>query len=129
MICLYCLRSYAYLKKIALQISQFFFYRYRRKSSFSYKVYKHSKLQCSIVYSSPFESIIAGHLDFMEYTKLLITIISTFFHSSCKNWFSSSISDGFRPSKCRLGMDHMFSIGLISGLLLGLLIVSGYFVF
>ena len=34
----------------------------------------------------------------MEYAKLLITVISTFFHSSCKNWFNSSIFDGFRFS-------------------------------
>ena len=61
----------------------------------------------------------------MEYTKLLLTVISTFFHSSCKNWPSSSIFDSFRFSTCRLNMDHMFSIGLTSGLLLGQSIVWG----
>ena len=57
---------------------------------------------------SPIESIIARYVDFMEYTKPPITVISTFFNSSCKNWSGSSISDAFRFSTRRLDMDHMF---------------------
>ena len=91
-------------------------------------VKKHTKLQKytnrQLILAPP-ESIIIKHLVFIESIKLFTVCLSTFCHSLCIKVSNSSIFDCFRFSTRLFRIDHIFSIGLRSGLLGGQTIFFG----